>query len=147
MLITLIPALFRPADKSVIYCLRPQTEGWLSLSRSLRDSSFRHIKITGQATAGYIPISQYTLCSCFVWQVAASLQISTHSSSSLSPQVLNQWHPNSFTALFLCALGFTADAFGVKSFSSGAWPSLPHLRVCLTITHAICTNYSICVWI
>lgn len=29
----------------------------------------------------------------------------------------------------------------------GDWPSITHLGVCPAITHAICTNCSICVWI
>lgn len=97
-------------------------------------------------------ISHCTRCSCLVWQVAISLQISLRLSLSLSldlslvTDVLNQWHPNSFTALFPWAWGFVADAFGVKSLSSRARPSLMHLGVG-TITHAICTNCSICVWI
>lgn len=73
--------------------------------------------------------------------------LSFHLPLFLLTDVLNQWHPNSFTALFPWAWGFIADAFRVKSLSSRAWPSLTHLGFCPTITHAICTNCSICVWI
>lgn len=97
--------------------------------------------------------SDFTLYSLLLLSMASSnfitdlpLCLSVSLSLSLVTDVLNQWHPNSFTALFPWAWGFAADAFGVKSLSSRARPSLMHLGVG-TITHAICTNCSICVWI
>ena len=145
LLITLISALFQPPEKRVIIA-SPQSDRWIityvterQLIPTCQNNHASHGRL-------YL-ISHYTCGPYLVWEVAISLQISVSPSLFLLTDVLNQWHPNSFTALFPWAWGFVADAFRVKSLSSRAWPSLTHLGVCPTITHAICTNCSICVWI
>lgn len=138
---------FQPSEKFVISRLPLTMTAELSLSL-LRDSSFQHIRITMLATAGSIWF--HNILAAPAWY--GKEQFHYRSLSLCLPlflltDVLNQWHPNSFTALFPWAWGFAADAFRVKSFSSRARPSFTHLGVCPTITHAICTNCSICVWI
>lgn len=105
------------------------------------DSSFQRNKIIMLTTA----ISDFTLYLLLLLSMASSNFITYHFLSLLSPSlsfflflltdVLNQWHLNSFTAPFLWAWGFVADALRAKSFSSReetgrrshAWESAPLL--------------------
>lgn len=100
LLITLIPAPFQPSEKFVIIAFPSEWQ----LNYHVRHWETAHSttsKYSNHASHSRLYlISHYTSCPCLVWQVAISLRISVSLSLFLLTDVLNKWHPNSFTALF-----------------------------------------------
>lgn len=89
-----------------------------------------------------------TRCSCLVWQVAISLRISL--SLSLSCFSLMSLTNDTLTHSLLYFRGPEVSLLmhlGWRTSPPRPRPLLTHLGACPTITHAICTNCSICVWI
>lgn len=141
-LITLILALFQLSEMCYL-SPPPQNDSWIITSLlTERQLIPTHQNIHASHSQLYL-ISHYSCCSCLVWQVAILFSLSL----SLSPMM----------SLTNDTLIYSLPYFrgpGVSLLMHLGWRASPpgpghcsHLGVRPTITHAICTNCSICVWI